>query len=48
MNNYWHTNYKAGQGGQHTFRFSITSRAKTDNAASARFGWAVANPHSVG
>ncbi|MCX7046517.1 MAG: polysaccharide lyase family protein [Candidatus Sumerlaeota bacterium] len=44
MNNYWHTNYKAGQGGDFTFRFSITSRAKADSAASARFGWAAANP----
>lgn len=44
MNNYWYTNYKPAQGGEHVFRFSITSRAKADNAASARFGWAVANP----
>ena len=44
LNNYWHTNYKAGQGGDHSFRFSITSRAKADNTASAQFGWAAANP----
>jgi alpha-mannosidase len=44
MNNYWYTNYKPAQGGEHLFRFSITSRAKTDNTASARFGWAAANP----
>ena len=25
MNNYWHTNYKAQQGGRHVFRFSLTS-----------------------
>jgi len=25
MNNYWHTNYKAEQGGRHVFRFSLTS-----------------------
>ena len=43
MNNYWHTNYKAGQGGKHVFRFSITSRAKADNTASAQFGWTAAN-----
>ena len=41
MNNYWHTNYLAGQGGDYTFRFAITSRPKADNVASARFGWAV-------
>jgi alpha-mannosidase len=44
MNNYWHTNYKPGQGGDHLFRFSITSRRKADNTASAQFGWAAANP----
>ncbi len=25
MNNYWYTNYKASQGGQQVFRFSLTS-----------------------
>jgi hypothetical protein len=44
MNNYWHTNYKPGQGGEHVFRFSITSRAKADNTTSAQFGWAASNP----
>ncbi|MCY3024180.1 MAG: glycosyl hydrolase-related protein, partial [Planctomycetota bacterium] len=44
MNNYWHTNYKAGQDGDFTFRFAIASRPKSDNAASAQFGWAVSNP----
>jgi alpha-mannosidase len=27
MNNYWHTNYKAEQGGRFVFRYSITSSA---------------------
>jgi hypothetical protein len=44
MNNYWFTNYLAGQGGDYTFRFSITSRPKADRVASARFGWEVSNP----
>jgi len=44
MNNYWYTNYKPAQGGEHLFRFSITSRARADNTASAQFGWAAANP----
>ena len=44
MTNYWFTNYLAGQGGEFTFRFAITSRAKADRAASARFGWAASNP----
>jgi hypothetical protein len=44
MNNYWFTNYLAGQRGEFAFRFAITSRPKADNAASARFGWGVASP----
>jgi len=44
MNNYWHTNYQAGQGGDCAFRFAITSRAKSDRTASAQFGAAVSNP----
>jgi len=44
MNNYWYTNYLAGQGGDFTFRFAITSRPKADNVASARFGWEAASP----
>jgi hypothetical protein len=44
MNNYWYTNYLAGQGGEFTFRFAITSRPKADNVASARFGWESASP----
>jgi hypothetical protein len=44
MNNYWHTNYKAGQDGEFTFRYAITSRAKPDSVASARFGEEVASP----
>ncbi len=44
MNNYWHTNYLAGQGGDMVFRYSITSRRKSDPVASARFGFAVSNP----
>ena len=44
LNNYWHTNYCAGQGGDYVFRYAITSRPKADNVASARFGWNVSNP----
>ncbi len=44
MNNYWFTNYLAGQGGPFTFRFSLTSRAKSDTVASARAGWAASSP----
>ena len=44
MNNYWFTNYQAGQGGRSTFRFSITSEQKADTVHSARFGWGASNP----
>ncbi len=44
MNNYWHTNYKARQGGTTEFRFSISSRSKASNTASSRFGWETSNP----
>ena len=32
MNNYWHTNYRAAQGGDFTFRYVLTSEAKLDPA----------------
>lgn len=38
LNNYWHTNYPAGQGGEFTFRFALTSGRRLDDGASARFG----------
>ena len=44
LNNYWFTNYLAGQGGRLAFRFAVTSGAKGDRVASARFGWGVSNP----
>src|SRR5579875_2862754 len=33
MNNYWHTNYRAGQGGEFTFRYAMTSGAQVDGDA---------------
>ncbi|NOY82797.1 MAG: hypothetical protein GXP31_17500 [Kiritimatiellaeota bacterium] len=44
MNNYWFTNYLAGQAGDFTFRFAVAGRPGQDAAASARFGWAASNP----
>ena len=38
MNNYWETNYKAGQEGPTTFRYSITPHKTFDSGAAARFG----------
>ena len=39
MNNYWHTNYRAAQGGEFRFRYIVTSAAATDAAALSRKGW---------
>ncbi|MGB9146179.1 MAG: polysaccharide lyase family protein [Acidobacteriaceae bacterium] len=44
MNNYWHTNYRAEQGGHFRFRYVITSAAQTDPAALSRMGWEEATP----
>jgi len=41
FNNYWHTNYKASQGGDIRCTFSVRlSGAPFDGAAATRFGWA--------
>jgi alpha-mannosidase len=39
MNNYWHTNYRAGQGGTFTFRYTLTSAKNFDPPALSRLGW---------
>ena len=39
MNNYWHTNYRAGQGGTFNFRYVITSAKQFDPVALTRLGW---------
>jgi len=44
MNNYWHTNYRAAQGGDFRFRYVITSASTTDAAALSRMGWEEATP----
>jgi alpha-mannosidase len=44
MNNYWHTNYRAAQGGHFRFRYVITSAARTDVAALSRVGWEESTP----
>ncbi|MGA8090726.1 MAG: polysaccharide lyase family protein [Terracidiphilus sp.] len=44
MNNYWHTNYRAAQGGNFRFRYVITSAAQTDPAALSRVAWEEATP----
>jgi hypothetical protein len=44
MNNYWTTNYRAGQGGHFRFRYIITSTAATDDAQLSRLGWEEMTP----
>jgi len=46
MNNYWHTNYAAAQGGGRavTFRFRISLLAPGDAAEPVRRGWAACDP----
>jgi len=44
MNNYWWTNYRAGQGGHFHFRYVITSSSSTDSAKLSRAGWEEMTP----
>jgi alpha-mannosidase len=44
MNNYWDTNYRAGQGGHFRFRYIITSAPATDDARLSRLGWEEMTP----
>jgi hypothetical protein len=38
MNNYWHTNYRAGQGGDFVFRYALASGSQLDGGALTRLG----------
>ncbi|UCD27689.1 MAG: hypothetical protein JSV03_11325 [Planctomycetota bacterium] len=44
MNNYWFTNYKAGQDGNFTFRYSLTSGQSMNPTAASLFGESVVSP----
>ena len=45
MNNYWHTNYKASQGGRQVFRFSLTSaRGGFSRREAVARGWEMYAP----
>lgn len=44
MNNYWNTNYVAGQGGHFRFRYVITSAPATDPEQLSRMGWEEMTP----
>jgi alpha-mannosidase len=47
MNNYWDTNYAAGQGGDFTFRYVLTSGDHLPPAALSRLGWEEMTPAEV-
>ena len=44
MSNYWETNWAAGQGGEYTFRYAITSGRKLSSGALSRLGWEEMTP----
>ncbi len=44
MNNYWDTNYRAGQGGHFEFHYVLTSASATNPPALSRLGWEEITP----
>jgi len=47
MNNYWHTNYRAGQGGDLLFRYALSSAPTLDGNALTRIGFDEMRPPEV-
>ena len=47
MNNYWHTNYRAGQSGEFQFRYALTSGPKLDGQALTHLGFEEMRPAEV-
>ena len=47
MNNYYYTNYAAGQGGDFTFRYVFTSANNLPPAALSKWGWEEMSPLEV-
>lgn len=47
MNNYWDTNYRAGQGGDFVFRYAFTSAQKLDGGALTHLGMEEMRPVEV-
>ena len=47
MNNYWDTNYAAGQGGDFTFRYVLTSGNNLEPGYLSRLGWEEMSPLEV-
>ena len=44
MNNYWDTNYRAGQGGHFQFHYIVTSSSSTSAPELSRLGWEEITP----
>jgi hypothetical protein len=44
MNNYWNTNYRAGQGGHFSFHYVVTSAPATNAEDLSRMGWEEISP----
>jgi alpha-mannosidase len=47
MNNYWTTNYRAGQGGPFHFRYVMTTMQVIDDAQLSRSGWQEMTPLEI-
>ncbi len=47
MSNYWETNWPAGQGGDYTFRYAVTSGRNLSAGTLSRLGWEEMSPIEV-
>ena len=47
MSNYWETNWPAGQGGDYTFRYAVTSGHNLSAGTLSRLGWEEMSPIEV-
>jgi hypothetical protein len=47
MSNYWETNWPAGQGGDYTFRYAVTSGRNLSPGALSRLGWEEMSPIEI-
>jgi hypothetical protein len=47
MSNYWETNWDAGQGGDYTFRYAVSSGRHLSPATLSRLGWEAMTPIEV-
>jgi hypothetical protein len=47
MSNYWETNWPAGQGGDYTFRYAVTSGPSLSPGVLSRLGWQEMSPIEI-